>query len=86
MRHEVGSPDSPWKNGKVERSHREDEKILYANNKFYSKDKLINAVKKHEDKYNNTAKICLNFKSPNEIVEENKLLLDLHEIKIYFFI
>ena len=51
---------------------------MYANNKFYSKDKLINAVKKHEDKYNNTAKICLNFKSPNEIVEENKLLLDLH--------
>ena len=71
-------PYSPWQNGKVERSHREDGKILYANNKFYSKDELIKAVKQHEDRYNNTAKICLNFKSPNEIVEENKLLLDLY--------
>ena len=71
-------PYSPWQNGKVERSHREDGKILYANNKFYSKDELINAVKQHEERYNSTAKICLNFKSPNEIVEENKLLLDLY--------
>lgn len=71
-------PYSPWQNGKVERSHREDGKILYANNKFYSKVELIKAVKKHEDRYNNTAKICLNFKYPNEIVEENKLLLDLY--------
>ena len=65
------------KNGK-NKEVIEYEKILYANNKFYSKDKLINAVKKHEDRYNNTAKICLNFKSPNEIIEENKLLLDLY--------
>lgn len=70
-------PYSPWQNGKVERSHREDSKILYANNKFYSKTELINAVKIHQERYNNTAKICLNFKSPCEIVEENKLLLDL---------
>ena len=70
-------PYSPWQNGKVERSHREDSKILYANNKFYSKNELINAVKIHQERYNNTAKICLNFKSPCEIVEENKLMLDL---------
>lgn len=70
-------PYSPWQNGKVERSHREDERILYANNKFYSKEQLINAVKIHEEKYNNTAKTCLNFKSPNEIVEENKRLIGL---------
>ena len=70
-------PYSPWQNGKVERSHREDEKILYANNKFYTKNELINAVKIHQDRYNNTAKICLNFKSPCEVAEENKLLLDL---------
>lgn len=70
-------PYSPWQNGKVERSHREDAKILYANNKFYSKNDLISAVKKHEERYNNSAKICLNFKSPCEVAEENKLLLDL---------
>ena len=42
----------------------EDSKILYANNKFYSENELINAVKIHQEQYNNTAKICLNFKSP----------------------
>lgn len=42
-------PYSLWQNGKVERSHREDSKILYANNKFYSKNELINAVKIHKN-------------------------------------
>ena len=42
-------PYSPWQNGKVERSHREDSKILYANNRFYSKHELINAVKIHQE-------------------------------------
>ena len=55
----------------------EDSKILYSNNKFYSKNELINAVKIYQEQYNNTAKICLNFKSPYKIAEENKLLLDL---------
>lgn len=62
-------PYSPWQNGKVERSHREDGKILYNRKVFYSKTDLINQVAKHERRYNNTAKICLNFKSPNEVVE-----------------
>ena len=50
-------PYSPWQNGKVERSHREE------------KD-LINQVAKHERRYNSTAKTSLKFKSPNEVVEE----------------
>lgn len=54
-------PYSPWQNGKVERSHREDSKILYANNRFYSKNELINAVKIHQERYNNTAKIMSKF-------------------------
>lgn len=65
-------PYSPWQNGKVERSHREDGKILYNRKIFYSKTDLINQVAKHERRYNNTAKLCLNFKSPNEVVETYK--------------
>jgi len=63
-------PYSPWQNGKVERSHREDGKILYSREVFTSEKELIRKVKKHEKRYNNTAKTILNFKSPNQIVEE----------------
>lgn len=63
-------PYSPWQNGKVERSHREDGKILYKRKVFTSEKDLINQVKKHERRYNKTAKTSLNFKSPNEVVKE----------------
>lgn len=63
-------PYSPWQNGKVERSHREDEKILYSQEIFTSEKELIRKVEKPAQKYNNTAKTVLNFKSPNQIVDE----------------
>ena len=63
-------PYSPWQNGKVERSHREDGKILYNRKVFTSEKELIKEVAKHERRYNNTAKTVLNFKSPNKIVSE----------------
>ena len=63
-------PYSPWQNGKVERSHREDGKILYGRKVFTSEKELIRQVAKHERRYNKTAKTCLDFKSPNEVVAE----------------
>ncbi len=63
-------PYSPWQNGKVERSHREDGKILYGRKVFTSEKELIKQVAKHEDRYNKTAKTVLNFKSPNKVVSE----------------
>ena len=63
-------PYSPWQNVKVERSHREDVKILYGRKIFRSEKELKTAVKNHMQRYNSTAKISLNFKSPNEIVSE----------------
>ena len=63
-------PYSPWQNGKVERSHREDGKILYKRKVFTSEAELKKQVQKHEDRYNRTAKTSLDFKSPNQVVEE----------------
>ena len=63
-------PYSPWQNGKVKRSHREDGKILYGRKIFRSEKELKTAVKKHMQRYNSTAKTSLHFKSPNEIVSE----------------
>lgn len=63
-------PYSPWQNGKVERSHREDDKIIYNRMVFTSERELKEKIKKHERRYNNTAKYVLAFKSPNQILEE----------------
>ena len=63
-------PYSPWQNGKVERSHREDGKILYGRKVFTSEKELIKEVEKHERRYNKTAKTILNFKSPDQVVSE----------------
>ena len=63
-------PYSPWQNGKVERSHREVGKIVY-NRKIFTREKdLIKQINKHQNRYNNTAKISLNFKTPNQVVKE----------------
>ena len=63
-------PYSPWQNGKVERSHREDGKILYGRTVFTSEQELIRQVAKHEAGYNKTAKTGLNFKNPHQVVSE----------------
>lgn len=63
-------PYSPWQNGKVERSHREDGKILYGRKSFTSEKELLQQVDKHERRYNSTAKTSLNFKTPNQVVSE----------------
>ena len=63
-------PYSPWQNGKVKRSHREDGKILYKRKVFTSEAELKKQVQKHEDRYNRTAKTSLDLKSPNQVVEE----------------
>lgn len=63
-------PYSPWQNGKVERSHREDGKILYASSIFRTEKELCEKVAKHQRRYNKTAKQVLGFKSPNQMISE----------------
>ena len=63
-------PYSPWQNGKVERSHREDGKILYGREVFTSEKELKKKVARHEKKYNSTAKTVLDFKNPDQVVAE----------------
>ncbi len=63
-------PYSLWQNGKVERSHIKDGIILYNCKVFTSEKRLMEQVKKHEKRYNNTVKTVLKFKSPNQVVSE----------------
>ena len=60
-------PYSPWQNGKAERSHREDGKILYGRKVFTNETELKKQVRKHENRYNRTAKTSLDFKSPDRV-------------------
>lgn len=62
-------PYSPWQNGKVERSHRLDS-IYYLGKKFKSLEELRRSVKRYCSRYNNISRKVLNFKSPNEMLEE----------------
>ena len=60
-------PRTPEHNGKVERSHRIDQDKFYRKLKFYSLDNLRKQGAYWNKRYNNLPKVCLNFKTPNEV-------------------
>lgn len=70
IKHRRTRPYSPWQNGKVERSHKIDGERFYSKQEFTSVDDLKRKVKRYNARYNNIAKKVLDFKSPNQIVEE----------------
>ena len=47
IKHQLIRPRTPWHNGKVERSHRNDNERFYKYLSFYSYDDLINQMKKY---------------------------------------
>lgn len=70
IKHRRTRPYSPWQNGKVERSHKIDGERFYSKQEFKSVEDLKRKVKRYNARYNNIAKKVLDFKSPNQIVEE----------------
>lgn len=69
IKHKTTRPYSPWQNGVVERSHREDGERFF-NQIFKSEEELRRKHKRYNSVYNNTAKQVLNFKTPNQIIKE----------------
>lgn len=70
-------PHTPKHNGKVERSHREDQKLFYS--EIIRTGKLITDIEdfrkrlaKHQDRTNNRPMRPLNYLSPNEYLEQYK--------------
>ena len=70
IKHKRIRPYSPWKNGIVERSHRIDNELFYSRRRFSSYKQMEKAFKRYSNRYNNIARKVLNFKTPNEVVEE----------------
>lgn len=66
-------PATPRHNGKVERSHREDQKRLYNKTAFYSIEDARSQLKKYLKKSNNRPMRALDYLSPNQMI--SKLLI-----------
>ena len=59
---------TPRHNGKVERQHRTDEKRFYKKMRMYSLEDGRVQLTKYNKKSNNIPKVCLNFRTPNEVL------------------
>lgn len=65
--HHVLRPRTPWHNGKVERSHRNDQERFYNYLKFYSFEDLQKQMKHYLYRSNNIPMAVLGWNSPNQM-------------------
>jgi transposase InsO family protein len=68
--HKLIRPRTPWHNGKVERSHRNDQERFYNFLKFYSFHDLQEQMKRYLRRSNNIPMQVLHWKSPNRQQQE----------------
>ena len=66
FRHKLIRPYTPRHNGKVERSHREDQKIFYNTHSFFSLEDFAAQLAGHQNRTNNRPMRPLNWLAPNE--------------------
>jgi len=59
---------TPRHNGKVERQHRIDEARFYKKMRMYSLEDGRKQLEGYNVRSNDIPKICLNFRSPNEVL------------------
>jgi len=68
IRHKLIRPYTPRHNGKVERSHREDNKRFYAAHAFYSLEDFMSQLKGYQKRSNNFPMRPLNWLTPFEFL------------------
>ncbi len=66
--HYLIDPGKPAQNGRVERSHREDQEKFYDKNKFKDEVDLKRKLKGWNDYYNDLEHCALDGKTPNEMI------------------
>lgn len=66
INHKLIRPRTPWHNGKVERSHRNDQERFYNHLKFYSFNDLQKQMKSYLKRSNSIPMAVLGWKSPNQ--------------------
>lgn len=72
--HYLIDPGKPAQNGKVERSHREDQEKLYDTNVFKTFKGLQKKIRRWNIEYNNLEHCGLQGKTPNEFLADYKLI------------
>ncbi len=70
IKHVLIPPRTPWHNGKVERSHRNDQRYFYDWEHFRSVDELNEKLKEHLEWSNNKTMRTLGRKSPIQLLKE----------------
>ena len=70
LKHKLIPPRTPWHNGKVERSHRNDQRYFYDWETFRSVEELNEKLAKHLIWSNNKSMRTLGRKSPVQLLEE----------------
>ena len=70
IKHKLIPPRTPWHNGKVERSHRNDQRYFYNWETFKTLDELNEKLKKHLEWSNNKIMRTLGMKSPVQLLAE----------------
>lgn len=70
IKHKLIPPRTPWHNGKVERSHRNDQRYFYDWETFKSVDDLNQKLSKHLIWSNNKTMRTLGRKSPVQLLKE----------------
>lgn len=70
IKHHLIPPRTPWQNGKVERSHRNDQRYFYDWETFRSLDELNEKLKGHLCWSNNKTMRTLGRKSPSQLLRE----------------
>ena len=68
IRHKLIKPYTPRHNGKVERSHREDQKLFYDSHSFYSLDDFVGQLAAHQSRTNTRPMRPLKWFSPKEVL------------------
>ena len=81
IRHHRVIPRTPQHNGKVERSHREDNRTFYSFTKFSSLEDLRRKGRRHMNEYNNTPMRPLDYKTPLEKRAELEPVSILRRVK-----
>lgn len=66
IHHKLIRPRTPWHNGKVERSHRNDQERFYNHLRFYSFPDLQEQIKRYLRRSNSIPMAVLGWKSPNQ--------------------
>lgn len=70
IKHKLIPPRTPWHNGKVERSHRNDQRYFYDWETFRNVDELNQKLEKHLEWSNNKPMRTLGHKSPKQLLAE----------------